>query len=125
MTASIASLMKPSAPTRPGRTARWGTDWIPWAIGFRKRQAFSASRLPRSAVTRATGSCRGNVRPERQHHDFGRENLCLRFENRLKSMKGGTVTMVYDDDCNRVAKTVGGVTTRFLVDDLDPTGYAQ
>ena len=32
---------------------------------------------------------------------------------------------VYDGDGNRVAKTVGGVTTRYLVDDLNPTGYAQ
>jgi hypothetical protein len=38
-------------------------------------------------------------------------------------MNGGTV--IYDGDGNRVAKTVGGVTTRYLVDDLDPTGYAQ
>ena len=33
--------------------------------------------------------------------------------------------MVYDGDGNRVAKTVSGVTTRYLVDDLNPTGYAQ
>jgi RHS repeat-associated protein len=46
-------------------------------------------------------------------------------ENHLTSMNGGTVTLVYDGDGNRVAKTVGGVTTRYLVDDLNPTGYAQ
>jgi len=45
-------------------------------------------------------------------------------ENHLMSMNG-TVRMVYDGDGNRVAKTVGGVTTRYLVDDLNPTGYAQ
>lgn len=33
--------------------------------------------------------------------------------------------VVYDGDGNRVAKTVNGVTTRYLVDDLNPTGYAQ
>jgi len=33
--------------------------------------------------------------------------------------------MVYDGDGNRAAKTMGGVTTRYLVDDLNPTGYAQ
>jgi RHS repeat-associated protein len=32
---------------------------------------------------------------------------------------------VYDGDGNRVAKVVGGVTTRYLVDDLNPTGYLQ
>jgi RHS repeat-associated protein len=46
-------------------------------------------------------------------------------ENRLKSMNGGAVTLLYDGGGNRVAKTVGGVTTRYLVDDLNPTGYAQ
>ena len=33
--------------------------------------------------------------------------------------------MVYDGDGNRVAKTVGGVTTNYLVDDRNLTGYAQ
>ncbi|GEM_PF-2342794 len=45
------------------------------------------------------------------------------FENRL-IQKGG-VTIVYDGDGNRVAKTVAGVTTRYLVDVKNPTGYAQ
>jgi RHS repeat-associated protein len=47
------------------------------------------------------------------------------FENRLASMNNGGVVIVYDGDGNRVAKTVGGVTTRYLVDDRNPTGYAQ
>ncbi len=48
-------------------------------------------------------------------------------ENHMTSMtQGGTsVTMIYDGDGNRVAKTVGGVTTQYLVDDLNPTGYSQ
>lgn len=46
-------------------------------------------------------------------------------ENHLTSMNGGAVTIVYDGDGNRVAKTVNGVTTKFLVDDLNPTGYPQ
>jgi RHS repeat-associated protein len=40
-------------------------------------------------------------------------------------MNNGAVTIQYDADGNRVAKTVSGVTTRYLVDDLNPTGYAQ
>jgi YD repeat-containing protein len=32
-------------------------------------------------------------------------------ENHLMSMNGGAVTLVYDGDGNRVAKTVSGVTT--------------
>jgi RHS repeat-associated protein len=46
-------------------------------------------------------------------------------ENHLTSMNGGTVTLVYDGDGNRVAKTVSGAITQYLVDDMNPTGYAQ
>lgn len=47
------------------------------------------------------------------------------FENRLTDFNNGEVTMVYDGDGNRVAKTVAGVTTNYLVDDRNLTGYAQ
>jgi RHS repeat-associated protein len=40
-------------------------------------------------------------------------------------MNSGGVTVQYDGDGNRVAKTAGAETTRYLVDDLNPTGYAQ
>lgn len=46
------------------------------------------------------------------------------FEDQLTSTSDG-VTFVYDGDDNRVAKTVNGVTTRYLVDTNNPTGYAQ
>jgi YD repeat-containing protein len=45
------------------------------------------------------------------------------FENHL--IGHGFMTFVYDGDGNRVAKTVGGVTTSFLADTNNPTGYAQ
>jgi RHS repeat-associated protein len=41
------------------------------------------------------------------------------------SASGTSVSMVYDGDGNRVAKTVNGVTASYLIDDLNPTGYAQ
>jgi RHS repeat-associated protein len=45
------------------------------------------------------------------------------FENRL--VQQGGIAIVYDGDGNRVSKTVAGVTTTYLVDDQNPTGYAQ
>ncbi len=45
-------------------------------------------------------------------------------ENHLMSM-GSTVALLYDGDGNRVGKSVNGVVTRYLVDDLNPTGYPQ
>jgi hypothetical protein len=40
-------------------------------------------------------------------------------------MNGGAVTALYDGEGNRVAKSAGGVVTRYRVDDLSPTGYPQ
>jgi YD repeat-containing protein len=45
------------------------------------------------------------------------------FENHL-IQQGGT-TMVYDGNGNRVSKTVAGLTTNFLISEINPTGYAQ
>jgi RHS repeat-associated protein len=49
------------------------------------------------------------------------------FEDRLKSRTGGglDVTVLYNGDGQRVAETVAGQTTAYLVDELNPTGYAQ
>jgi len=46
------------------------------------------------------------------------------FQDRL-AQYDNTVGMVYDGDGNRVARTEGGVTHRYLIDDQTPTGYAQ
>src|SRR5262249_10157240 len=47
------------------------------------------------------------------------------FQNRLRGANGTDVALVYDGTGNRVAKTVHGITTRYLVDDRNPTGYPQ
>lgn len=47
------------------------------------------------------------------------------FEDRISEVNGGAVSITYDGDGNRVSKTVGGVTTKYLVDTVNPTGYAQ
>jgi len=46
------------------------------------------------------------------------------FLNRLSSATGG-IALTYDGDGNRVQETAGGVTTQYLVDELNPTGYPQ
>ena len=49
-------------------------------------------------------------------------------ENRLTQpigTSGSNLTLVYDGDGNRVSQTVNGQTTSYLVDDRNPTGYAQ
>jgi RHS repeat-associated protein len=57
----------------------------------------------------------------------GGKSFTYDSENHLMSMtaSGTSVSIVYDGDGNRVAKTVNGVTTQYLVDNLNPTGYPQ
>ncbi len=55
-------------------------------------------------------------------NSFGTANT-YDFENHM--IAHGAVTVVYDGDGNRVSETVGGVTTSYLVDTANPTGYAQ
>jgi RHS repeat-associated protein len=45
--------------------------------------------------------------------------------NHLTNFNSGAVSMVYDGDGNRVTKKKSGTTTYYLVDDLNPSGYAQ
>jgi YD repeat-containing protein len=53
------------------------------------------------------------------------------FENRLitRHANGKTIRITYDGDGNRVSKTVttatNSLTTYYVVDDLNPSGYAQ
>jgi RHS repeat-associated protein len=58
----------------------------------------------------------------------GAKSFTYDAENHLTSMStaGTVVSVVYDAFGNRVAKTVNGVTTKYLVeDDVNPTGYPQ
>jgi len=97
-------------------------------VGNRSSQASSIPGIPTASVSydaddrilsTETYDANGNTTAS------GSRTFAYDFENRLKSMNGAAVTLVYDGDGNRVAKTVGVATTRYLVDDLNPTGYAQ
>jgi RHS repeat-associated protein len=45
--------------------------------------------------------------------------------NHLTNANNGQILITYDGDGNRVSKTVNGTTTYYLVDDRNPSGYAQ
>lgn len=47
------------------------------------------------------------------------------FENRIIGVNNGAIVIIYDGDGNRVSKTVNGITTSYLVDTNNLTGYAQ
>jgi RHS repeat-associated protein len=102
------------------------------AVGNRQQQTSSITGVPSAGPFTFDVDDRlstENYDPNGNTLKTGNRSFTYDFENRLKTMALNTdpvsVTLQYDGDGNRVAKTVGGVTTRYLVDDLNPTGYAQ
>jgi len=61
----------------------------------------------------------GNTRSANGH------SFTYDFEDRIRSADGGAVRIVYDGDGNLASKTAGGVTTKYLIDEENPTGYSQ
>jgi len=66
---------------------------------------------------------RPNVFDSNGNTTFNGQQNVYDFENRL--VQAGGVNLVYDGDGNRVQETVAGVTTKYLVGEINPTGYAQ
>jgi RHS repeat-associated protein len=56
---------------------------------------------------------------------YDSQNRLVARGNSASGNIGSSVTLVYDGDGNKVRETVNGVTTTYLVDDRNPTGYAQ
>jgi RHS repeat-associated protein len=112
-----------SAPSGKNGRADYGLD----PVGNRSSETSSLSGVPSGSwtynaddeVSSETYDNNGNVVAE------GGKTFAYDSQNQLVSMNGGSVQIVYDGDGYRVAKTVNGVTTKYLVDDLNPTGYAQ
>jgi RHS repeat-associated protein len=112
-----------SDPAKVNGTAACGLD----SVGSRKSESSTISGLN-------PGTFSYNVDDEvsTDTYDFngntlttGGKTFTYDSENELKTMNGGAVTLIYDGDGNRVAKSVNGVTTRYLIDDLNPTGLPQ
>jgi YD repeat-containing protein len=84
----------------------------------------TASRGDRSCAPASDSSAES---PDKGNATAGMMKAARVSENHLMSMSasGSSVSLLYDGDGNRVAKTVNSVTTRYLVDDLNPTGLPQ
>ena len=110
------------APSGKNGTVSYGLD----PVGNRLSDTSSLAGVP-------SGSWNFNADDELSSETYdqngnvlstGGKTFAYDFENHLMSM-GGTVALLYDGDGNRVGKSVNGVVTRYLVDDLNPTGYPQ
>ncbi len=111
------------APSRNNGSVSYGLD----PVGNRQSENSSLSGVPSGSwsynaddeLSSETYDADGNVTAA------GGKTFSYDSQNHLVAMNGGAVQMLYDGDGNRVAKSASGVITRYLVDDLNPTGYAQ
>ena len=111
------------APSGKNGTVAYGLD----PVGNRQSETSSLSGVPSGSfsfnaddeVASETYDSNGNTTAT------GGKTYAYDSENHLVSMNGGAVQLMYDGDGNRVAKSVNGVVTYYLVDDLNPTGYPQ
>jgi RHS repeat-associated protein len=113
-------------PTNKNGSVSYGLD----PVGNRQSASSSLSGVNSSSFTYTvddetstdTYDANGNTTTS------GGKTFTFDSENHMTSMTGNgkVVTMVYDAFGNRVAKTVNGVTTQYLVeDDVNPTGLPQ
>jgi RHS repeat-associated protein len=98
------------------------------AVGNRTQLASTVPAIPAGlwnydANDRFTGATADTYDANGNTISSGGISATYDFENRLIT-KGG-VTITYNGDGQRVRKFVAGVTTNFLVDDLNPTGHEQ
>ena len=94
-------------------------------VGNRTRMDSTIPAIP-AALVNYDGNDRDSVNPYDRNgnlliNDGG--NNVYDFEDHL--VQHGFLTMAYDGDGNRVAKTVAGVTTNYLVDTNSPSGLPQ
>ncbi len=123
----LVSRARPSPAIRAARasTARSRTHSTVLGTGCRARRRSRRSRRPAIATTPTTNSAPIATTPTatRPAPTATRSPTTSRTGSSRRTVALSRI--VYDCDGNRVAKTVGGVTTKYLVDDLNPTGYLQ
>jgi RHS repeat-associated protein len=96
------------------------------AVGNRLQRTSTVGQVPNQTLTYDTNDRLNSD----TYDDNGNTKLSngktynYDFENKLTSTSDG-ITIVYDGDGNRVAKTVNGQATFYLVDTNNLTGYAQ
>jgi len=100
-----------------GATTMFGYD----RVGNRPQSGVVINDLDQPTAAGVSYDVHGNLR-SRAGASYGWDS-----ENRLvsRSGSGARIDLAYDVDGNRVWKDGGGRVTYYLVDDLNPTGYAQ
>ena len=112
------------------KTASGASVYAYDAVGNRLSRTSTIAAIPSTANTFDSNDRLNTDQYDSNGSTTGSEGKTYRydFENRLIAINEGTpneIRIVYDGDGNRVSKTVNGITTKYLVDTNNLTGYAQ
>src|SRR5258708_3732915 len=119
-------LYRLTSETISGATGQNGTVGYQYdSVGNRVQLSSTLPAIPASGLLNYDANDRTStdVFDANGNTTFNGQQNVYDFENHLVT-RGG-VTIVYDGDGNRVQETVAGVTTKYLVGEVNPTGYAQ
>jgi RHS repeat-associated protein len=96
-------------------------------VGNRTNRTSSVSGLGNQAFTFNTNDWLTGDNYDKNGNTTNSSGTLYQYDalNHLTNANGGAVLLVYDGDGNRVAKTVSGTTTYYLLDDRNPSGYVQ
>lgn len=110
-------------PSQNNGSVSYGLD----PVGNRLSEASSLGTVPSGSSTFNADDELGSEAYDQDGNAIaeGGKTFSYDSQNELVSMNGGAATILYDGLGNRIAKTANGVTTSYLVDDLNPTGYPQ
>ena len=104
-------------------TLSYGFD----SVGNRTNRTVSGLSLTNQSFTFNTNDWLSTDQYDNNGNTTNWSGVFYQFDalNHLTNVNSGTVRIIYDGDGNRVAKTVGGTTTYYLLDDHNPSGYVQ
>jgi RHS repeat-associated protein len=111
----------------PSGTTNGAISYVYDGVGNRTSRSSTLASVPSASY-----QYDANNRPTNDSYDAN-GNLIARqgnsyrydFEDHLAQMNNGAVQMTYDGDGKLVSRTVAGVTSTYLVSDVNPTGHSQ
>jgi RHS repeat-associated protein len=130
VTYSYDDLYRLTAETIDGGSTATGNGRIGYSYDAAGNRLSRTSTV--AAVSSVTQTFDANDRLDGDAHDAngnitrsGDNSYAYDFAGRLTNVNDGGVRIVYDGDGHRVSKTVGGITTKYLVDENNPAGHPQ
>jgi RHS repeat-associated protein/uncharacterized repeat protein (TIGR01451 family) len=119
-------LYRLTSETISGAASNNGTvSYVYDAVGNRKQMASTVAAIPAGVFNYDNNDRLATDNYDDDGNTISSGGIGNHYDFESHMIQHGNVAIVYDGDGNRVSETVGGVTTNYLVDTQNLTGYAQ